>query len=300
MTQNEQKLTNYLSSFENTKFDFNGVEAWRARDIMPLLGYDTWRSFRNAITRAHEACIASGTAPSKHFLSYDGTNEWTPSEVFADAGKNPKGGRPKEDLILSRLAAYLIAMNGDPRKEEIAFAQTYFASSTRTLEKIKERLTETSRLESRELLRKTEKKFQGVLFEHGVDGTGLSIIRSMGDKILFGGKNTEDMKEEWNVPKSYPLSDFAPEVVVIAKQLSAAMTTHNTKVNKLRGTEDIADEHVANNQTIRSGLEARNIYPEKLKPEEDIKKVERRHKSDIRKLTKSTKKKTTTKRKKTG
>jgi DNA-damage-inducible protein D len=179
-------------------------------------------------------------------------------------------------------------MNGDTRKPEIAFAQHYFAAATRTLEVLQQRMREASRLKARRDLADTELKFQGVMYERGLTGTEIGAIRSKGDQELFGGRSTEVMKTVWKVSKGRPLCDFAPEVIVIAKQLAAAMTTHNTQVHDLRGEPTISNEHIANNRSIRTGLTDRGIVPELVKPEEDVKKVERRHAADLKALAKPT------------
>ena len=274
-----------FASFEARCFDFDGVEAWRARDLMADLGYRTWEGFREAISRAWKACASADVDTARNFLVGDGSDPWTPEGVFRQQSKNPLGGRPSEDVILTRRAAYLIAMNGDPSKPEIGFAQQYFAAATRTLEVIEQRLAEAARLQARDRLSDTEKKFQGVLYEHDVDGPGISRIRSRGDQALFGGNDTVNMKRKWKVPSKRPLADFAPEVVVIAKQFATAITTHNVTAKNLRGEAAVTNEHLVNNQTVRAGLKQRGIVPELLAPQEDIKKIERRHASDAKKLT---------------
>lgn len=279
------EVSKLFRSFEDFCFDLNGAEAWRARDLMAGLGYVRWENFREAIKRAWESCSAAGHDCASNFLVSDGSQAWIPSEVFRESTKNPLGGRPSEDVILTRRAAYLVAMNGDPTKAEISFAQQYFAASTRTLEVIEQRLGEAARLQAREKLTETEKKFQGVLYNHDVDGAGIGRIRSKGDKVLFGGNDTEDMKDKWNVPAKRPLADFAPEVVVVAKQFATAITTHNVKQNKLKGEYAITGEHLTNNASVRATLGKRGIVPEAVEPEEDIKKIERRHASDAKKLT---------------
>ena len=284
MSSQGTEVAQLFRSFEDCRFEFEGTEAWRARELMPLLGYTQWRNFREAIRKAWESCKASGVEPALNFLIGDGSQPWSPEEVFADASKNPQGGRPSEDVILTRRAAYLVAMNGDPRKAEVAFAQHYFAVATRTLELIEQRLAEAARLQAREKLTETEKKFPGVLYEHDVDGPGIARIRSKGDAVLFGGNDTEAMKAKWNVPSKRALADFAPEVVVVGKQFATAITTHNVKTNKLKGETAITSEHLANNRTVRKTLDERGIVPEELAPEEDIKKVERRHSAEARKL----------------
>lgn len=292
MSHEPDTVSRMFLSFEELCFQHNGADAWRARDLMKGFGYSTWdKGFREVIRRAWEACVAADIDPDGHFLTGDGMQPWTPEGVFREASKNPLGGRPSEDVLLSRKAAYLVAMNGDPRKPEVAFAQHYFAAATRTLEVLQQRMKEASRLKARRDLADTELKFQGVLYERGLIGSEIATIRSKGDQVLFGGKSTDTMKALWKVPKNRPLSDFAPEVIVIAKQLAAAMTAHNTQVHDLHGEEAISGEHQENNKSIRTGLKDRGIVPERLKPEEDVKKVERRHAADLKTLAKPAAKK---------
>lgn len=290
MASEKTDIAVLFQSFEDCRFDHKGVDAWRARALMPLLGYDKWERFRGVIGRAWESCRSAKIDPAANFLIGEGDGVWLPEEVIPASGKNPQGGRPSEDVILSRYAAYLVAMNGDPRKPEVAFAQQYFAAATRAFEVIEQRVAEAARLQAREKLTETESKFQGVVFQRDVDGFGIARIRSKGDAVLFGGNDTKTMKEKWGVPESRPLADFAPEVIVVGKQFATAITTHNIKTNDLRGEDAIAVEHIANNQTVRDALRERGIAPEKVKPEEDIKKVERRHASDVRKMAKEPKK----------
>ena len=286
MSSVKTEIVTLFVSFEECRFDHEGTDAWRARVMMPLLGYPRWREFRPVVERAWEACRAAEIDPAKQFLTGDGLNPWDPGDqVFGVDPKNPQGGRPSEDVILTRRAAYLVAMNGDPRKPEIAFAQHYFASAARTLEKLQQRMLEAERLEARQELTETEARFQGVLFEHGVDGAGIARIRSCGDRVLFGGHDTTSMKRKWGIAsKTKPLADHAPEVVIRAKQLGSAITTHNVQSNNLRGETPIRAEHEENNRSVREMVKSRGIVLEDLKAEEDIKKVERRHAAEIKKL----------------
>lgn len=290
MTTNKTELARLLVSFEECRIDLDGTEAWRGRDLMPRLGYAKWQTFREAVRRAWQSCAAAGIDPAANFLVGDGSEPWNPDEVFTEVSKNPQGGRPAENVLLTRRAALLVVMNGDPSKPEIAFGQQYFAVSTRSLEMIQQRLSEAARLQAREKLTETESKFQGVLFDRDVDGPGIGRIRSKGDAVLFGGNDTQTMKKRWSVPTKRPLADFAPEVVVIGKQFATAITTHNVKANDLRGEKLITSEHITNNSTVRDTLVDRGIVPEELSPEEDIKKVERRHAAAVKKLTAPAKK----------
>lgn len=279
------ELSQLFKSFEDCRFAHEGTEAWRARELMTLLGYEKWERFRGAIARAWESCASTKVDPAANFLTED-SKPWSPGEVFPGAGKNPTGGRPSEDVILTRRAAYLVAMNGDPRKPAIAFAQHYFATATRTLEVLQKRLIEADRLTARGELTETENKFSGVLFEAGLNKDEVARVRSRGDEVLFGGNDTRTMKKKWGVPENRPLADFAPEVAIRAKQLSAAITSHNVKANDLSGEDNICDEHETNSHAVRDTVLSRGIVLEKLPPEEDIKKVERRHAADLRKLAK--------------
>lgn len=259
MSAHDLEIARLFTSFEGHRFEHDGAEAWRARDLMPLLGYTQWRNFREPIKRAWESCEPIGIDPALNFVVSNGSRPWAPDEVFADARKNPEGGRPSEDVILTRRAAYLVAMNGDPRKSEIAFAQHYFAVATRTLEVIQQRLAESARLQAREKLTETESRFQGVLYERDVDGPGIARIRSKGDEVLFGGNDTQAMKEKWSVPAKRALADFSPEVIVVAKQLSTAITSHNVRTSEnLRGEAKISAEHVETTRlcALRSNLVA--------------------------------------------
>jgi DNA-damage-inducible protein D len=279
-----KEVERLFASFEDLCFKHDGADAWRARDLMPRLGYANWQNFREAIKRAWESCVAAGTEADSNFVIGDGSQPWRPQVVLTEASKNPQGGAPREDVILTRRAAYLVTMNGDPRKPEVAFAQHYFATATRTLEVIEQRIAETGRLTARERLTETENRFQGVLYQQDVTGPGIARIRSKGDTALFGGKDTDDMKKKWKVPKNRPLADFAPEVAIVAKQLGAAMTTHNVRRHDLRGEDEISAEHVQNNERVRGTLKDRGIVLETLDGEEDLKKVERRHSSEAKKL----------------
>jgi len=242
----------------------SGVEFWLARDIQHLLGYSKWDNFLNVVSKAKTACEISGHAVPDH---------------FADVGKMVDLGsgsqREVDDIMLTRYACYLIAQNGDPRKAEIAFAQTYFALQTRRAELIEQRLLEAERVQARRKLVETEKELSSVIYEQTGGNQDFALIRSKGDHALFG-RNTQEMKERWNVPASRPLADFAPTLILKAKDFATEITIHNAREQQMRNEAHISREHVANNQAVRQTLLGRGIYPENMRPEEDIRKVERR------------------------
>ncbi|MCD8010102.1 MAG: DNA damage-inducible protein D [Lachnospiraceae bacterium] len=249
------------------------IEYWLARDLMILLGYERWENFEKAIGRAMESCETSDIAVTDHF------REVTKMVQLGNGAK-----RYVKDYMLTRYACYLIAQNGDPRKEEIAFAQSYFAVQTRKQELIEERIAYIERAEARGRLRESEKRLSQNIYERGVDDAGFGRIRSKGDQALFGGHSTQDMKSKLGVKANRPLADFLPTLTIAAKNLAVEMTNYNVEEKDLQGETEITVEHVQNNSSVRSMLSERGIKPEELPPSEDIKKRERRVKSQEKKL----------------
>ena len=249
------------------------IEFWYARDLMPLLGYERWENFDKAISRAIESCDTSGVPVSNHFREVT---------KMITAGKGAQ--RPVKDYMLTRYACYLIAQNGDPKKEEIAFAQGYFATQTRKQELIEERIALIERTEARGRLRESEKRLSQNIYERGVDDAGFGRIRSKGDYALFGGYTTKQMKERLGVQEKRPLADFLPTLTIAAKNLATEMTNYNVEEKDLQGEPAITGEHIQNNLSVRDMLEQRGIKPEDLPPSEGIKKLERRVKSQEKKL----------------
>lgn len=249
------------------------VEFWFARDLMTLLGYERWENFDKAIGRAIDSCKTSGIEVSDHFRD---------TTKMITLGKGAQ--RPVKDYMLTRYACYLIAQNGDPKKEEIAFAQGYFAVQTRKQELIEERISLIERTEARGRLRESEKRLSQNIFERGVDDAGFGRIRSKGDEALFGGYTTQDMKSRLNVKDNRPLADFLPTLTIAAKNLATEMTNYNVEEKDLQGEGAITKEHVQNNQSVRDMLSQRGIKPEELPASEDIKKLERRVKSQEKKI----------------
>ena len=261
---------------EITRFDEeNQIEYWFARELMGTLGYGRWENFEKSIKRAMESCESQGIAIEDHF------REVTKMVQIGSSAK-----RKIKAYMLTRYACYLIAMNGDPQKEEIAFAQSYFAVQTRKQELIEERIALIERTQARDKLKESEKRLSQNIYERGVDDAGFGRIRSKGDSALFGGRTTQEMKRKLGVKDNRPLADFLPTLTIAAKNLATEMTNYNVEDKDLQGEKAITDEHVQNNSSVREMLGQRGIKPEELPPAEDIKKLERRVKSQEKKLAK--------------
>lgn len=274
MTSNTiQTLTSDFESFVNRTDE--GVEFWLARDVQHLLGYSKWDNFKNVILKAKTACEIS---------------EYLILDHFAEVGKMVRigSGATKEvdDLMLTRFACYLISQNGDSKKEQIAFAQTYFAIQTRKAELIEQRLLESERVQARQKLVQTEKELSKVIFEQTGSNNNFAIIRSKGDQALFN-HTTAQMKVKYKIKETKPLADFMPTILLKAKDFATEITIHNARENNMNTESKISSEHVVNNKAVRKTLISRGITPENLPPEEDVKKVERKLNSDDKKALKN-------------
>ena len=280
-----QRINQHKQTFDEIMYfiksddDKEQVEVWFARELQSVLGYARWENFQVAIGRAVDSCKSQGISVDDHF------REVTKLIILAIGAQ-----REVTDYMLTRYACYLIAQNGDPKKEEIAFAQGYFALQTRKAELIAEHIQQLSRLETRDRLRLSEKQLSRNIYERGVDDKGFGRIRSKGDTALFGGHTTEDMKLRLGIKSTRPLADFLPTLTIAAKNLATEMTNYNVEQKDLYGETVITQEHVQNNKSVRQMLGQRGIQPENLPAAEDIKKVERRVASNEKKIEKTTQK----------
>ena len=275
----KELIKDLFEKFERACYLFNELECWSARDLQEIFNYSDWRNFLKVVDKAKEACKNSEEEIADHFVDVN---------KMVDVGSGAQ--REINDIALTRYACYLIAQNGDSAKSEVAFAQTYFAVQTRRQEIIEQRLLDVARLTAREKLSKSEKKLSGIIYERGVDEKGFAIIRSQGDKALFGGFTTQDMKHKLQVSTTRPLADFLPTLTIKAKDFAIELTSHNVTEKDLKGQKSISKEHIDNNIAVRKMLLERGVKPETLPPAEDVGKVKRKLEDDEKKMLKEAKK----------
>ncbi|MCZ2084501.1 MAG: DNA damage-inducible protein D [Flavobacteriales bacterium] len=274
-----EEIQQLFVQFEAVASELEGVECWSAREVQFLLGYSKWENFEKVIQKAKDACKNAGEVVENHFPDV---------RKMVEIGSEAE--RAISDIALTRYACYLIAQNGDSRKEQIAFAQNYFAVQTRRAETVEQRLLEYERIKAREKLSQTEKQLSGILYERGVDSQGFAIIRSKGDQALFR-LSTLMLKKKMGMPINRPVADFLPTISIKAKDLAAEMTGLNVQNKDLKGQTKIEKEHIDNNIAVRDMLTKRGIVPENLPPAEDVKKLQRKMNSDEKNLLKENKKK---------
>ncbi len=273
------EIKQLFTQFESVSSQLEGVECWSARELQSLLGYSKWENFEKVIQKGKDACFNAGEDVPNHFPDV---------RKMINLGKGAQ--KEIDDILLTRYACYLIAQNGDSRKEEISFAQNYFAVQTRRAELVEQRLLENELVKAREKLSQTEKQLSGILYERGVDGKGFAVIRSKGDQALFR-LNTQSLKKKMGIPSTRPVADFLPTISIKAKDLAAEMTGLNVQNKDLKGQKPIEKEHVDNNKAVRNMLTKRGIVPENLPPAEDVKKLQRKLNADEKKVLKESKSK---------
>lgn len=276
----KKELINSLTDdFESHKHKKNSMEFWYARELQNLLWYTKWENFSQVIEKAKVACYKAKQKIDDHF-----------ADVRKMISLPKEAKREVEDYKLSRYACYLIAQNWDPRKEIIAFAMSYFAFQTRKQEVLEKRIEEIERILDREKLTNTEKEFSRLIYEVGIDNKWFARIRSSWDTAFFWWKSTKEMKKIMKVPESRAIADFLPSITIKAKDFATEITNFNIKKNSLKSENKITGEHIKNNKNVRKLLLDENIVPEKLPPEEDIKKLKRRLSTQDKEILKNLKK----------
>ena len=242
-----------------------GVEYWEARELMSLLGYTDWKNFIKVIDRAQAACTISGQTNEDHFAGV--------GKMIILAKNTPKQAERKiDDFQLSRYACYLIAQNGDPRKQEIALAQTYFAIQTRYQEIAKQLESAEKRLFIRGEVSSQNKRLFKTARASGVSNFGM--FNNAGYVGLYGMGIT-DLEAHKNVRKG-ELLDRAGATELAANLFRITQTDEKLKLDRVddeaRATEThrVVGEHVRD--TIRK---IGGTMPEHLPPEKHIKQVKK-------------------------
>lgn len=249
-----------MNEFEQAKHvTQEGVEFWLARELQELLGYSKWENFSVVVEKAKQSCKSSKIEVLDHF-----------PDVRKMVGVGSGAEREIDDIMLTRYACYLIAQNGDPRKEKIAFAQTYFAVQTRKYELIEEKLALYERVVARRKLAQTEKELSRTIFQATKTEKHFGMIRSRGDTALFG-RSTQAMKKKRKVHESQPLADYMPTILLKAKDFASEITIYNIKEHDLHDERTIGSEHENSNRSVRKTLIQRGITPEHISPSENIK-----------------------------
>lgn len=275
---NKELIHELFEKFERACYLYRNIECWSGRELQEIFNYSEWRNFYKVIEKARIACKNAGLKERDHFV-----------DINKMVGIGSGSERVVDDIALTRYACYLIAQNGDAAKNEIAFAQTYFAVQTRKQEIIEQRILDVARVTARDKLSRSEKKLSGIIYERGVDQRGFAVIRSKGDEALFGGFSTNEMKHKLDVPENKPLADFLPTLTIKAKDFATELTSHNVMEKDLKGQPLILKEHVDNNKAVRKMLHQRGVEPEALPAAEDVNKVRRRLASDDEKIVKQVK-----------
>ncbi|MDR3623430.1 MAG: DNA damage-inducible protein D [Paludisphaera borealis] len=262
-------------SFEDMRqANEHGAEYWSARDIQPLLGYDQWRRFENAVKKAQTSCEQSGNDCDHH---------------FASAGKMVELGSGSErklvDYHLSRFACYLIAQNGDPRKPEIAHAQRYFAIQARRQELSDAHTADVERLELRRQAAEQFKNLSGAARRAGVSNPMFGIFHDAGYKGMYGGLGNEAIKKRKGVPAKDQLMDRMDATELAANQFRMTQTREKLARDGVKTEQRAIQTHENVGKEVRAAIQRiGGTPPENIPPAEPIKAVEKRLKSAKPKL----------------
>ncbi len=272
-----------LASLEVARHESeDGVELWYARDLMSILDYANWQNFRKVIERGYVSCREGGIDPAGHFIRIDGKAPWMPEEVFTDPSKNLRGGRPKEDVILSRRAAYYIAENGDPSKIPVAVAQRYFAEQTRRQE-IADQSVDALSEDQRRLLIRDELTDQQKGLASAAKASGVKtpkefgIFQTSGYEGMYGGLNVERIRNAKSIAGNDRLLDRIGSAELAANLFRVTQTEERLRRGDIK-TRVAANRthHDIGKMVRKTMIEASGVPPEKLPAADHIKHARKR------------------------
>jgi DNA-damage-inducible protein D len=252
----------------------DGKEFWSARDLATLLGYDTWQRFEDAIKRAKVACRQVQQEESNH---------------FSGAAKMVKPGsgvkRKIKDYVLSRFACYLIAQNGDPRKEEIAYAQAYFATTTREREVFRLYQEQQERLLLREQFEENNQALKDAAGRAGVLPKQWGQFENAGYEGLYGGLNKEQIKEHKGIAPKEDLLDRMGRAELAANSFRVTQTELKLSDDRTIGLNSANQTHNTVAKEVRKAIERiGGVMPENLPAEPSLRPLLKQKRRNNKKL----------------
>jgi len=248
----------------------HGTEYWMGRALQSLLGYATWDRFETVILRAIDAAPSGGIPFEHHFFQ-------TAKKVSIGSGAE----RDKSDWFLSRGACYLIAMNADPKKEEVGHAMIYFAAQARRQELQDKALGEAERLRLRLRVMDGNKRLAGAAKHAGV--VRYPIIQDAGHQGLYG-MSLAEVKNLKGLGSKEDLLDHAGTLELSANDFRIQLTEHRLNRNNVRHEADAIQTHKKVGREVRETMERDNgVKPENLAVEQSIKPLVEKHKRALKK-----------------
>jgi DNA-damage-inducible protein D len=240
-----------------------GQPYWMAKEIMSVLDYREWRDFRQVVERAKASCENAGHFSSNHFVLM-------PEMVEIGSGAK----REVENFALSKYACYLVAMNGDTSKPEIAVAQAYFVEQTYRQESEQLLTEEERRLLIRNRVKDANRKLGGAAKEAGVTSRMFGVFHDAGYKGLYGGIGAEEIKRKKNIAEREELLDCMGRTELAANEFRITQTEERLRIEAIKGEQKAINTHYEVGKKVRQTMkEMKTTLPENLPAAPSIKKL---------------------------